>query len=84
MGGGQKGRKKIRACWYGLSKNTDACAVAHYEVRLPELVLWHGTLSDVVGRPLPRVLCVIIGGVIIWAGDAFGDRLVAQLHAAAT
>lgn len=42
---------------------------AHNGVRLPELVLWHSTLSDMVGRPLSRVLCVIIGGVIIWADE---------------
>lgn len=63
-----EGVGKIRACWYGPSKNTDACTVAHYEVRLLELVLWHDTLSDMVGRPLPRVLCVMVEGVIIWAG----------------
>lgn len=45
------------------------CAGAHNGVRLPELVLWHSTLSDMVGRPLSRVLCVIIEGVIIWADE---------------
>lgn len=83
-GGWTKGKEK--ACWYGL------CGVRIHMsrraptngVRLPELVLWHSTLSDMVGRPLSRVLCVIIGGVIIWAGRASGDRHLAQLQVAAT
>lgn len=83
--GGQKGRKKSLLVWTVWCKNT-------YEPARPQrsaapgvgTVLWHSTLSDMVGRPLSRVLCVIIGGVIIWAGRASGDRHLAQLHVAAT
>lgn len=46
--------------------------MCHGGVRLLELVLWHSTLPDMVGRPLSRVLCVIIGGVIIWAQASIG------------